>query len=638
MYRLEFNVSAIILVIFLYFISRIKYQVFNVRTKLLYIMLCCNGIAALAGIVAYNGPGFFPGMPKAVVTAAVNLEILLQSSVSVGIFYYNYYLIRPYMHGRLDHKSPFFMPYYVICILLCINIFYPVCFTVGGDLLRQDLPGIYAIFAIKMIYNVSTFIMMVRHKEQVNQKKRLATYFYLLILLGGKLAGSVWPDIPALNFCISTALAIIILNIQDTEEMLDEEIKVFNQGCFKEDVIWRIGDKKQFHLLYLYFSGLSDYREVLPQEKRTAFFKKLLDILYKTSNGKACYRLTPEVFAVLYEENDKKLMQKSSGEFLHAAKAYFSAEEDTGIVPRVCMMSHPKDLETMEDMLSVGEYLTNQLKYYPDEVIPVEKVEIQKQNKRVQLGKRILEILQNNAYEICYQPVYDRKKKMITGACARVRLHDENMQNYEDYVEDYGRLQGVLMFEDRMFEDVCEAIQKSNAISNGKEFIEVAFSDAQFMQGDFVEKILGTLERYGVQPERIRLCITEPVLASMNTVIENNLHRLAEAGISFSLVNYGTGQSNFDRLNRLTFDTVEFDDRLVSKADFDDKEKEIILTAQLEALHRFGKKIRIYIDEKEDNPIAKQLSSDYVRGMAVPEEQFAAMLQKQTAILAMSSL
>jgi EAL domain-containing protein (putative c-di-GMP-specific phosphodiesterase class I) len=158
------------------------------------------------------------------------------------------------------------------------------------------------------------------------------------------------------------------------------------------------------------------------------------------------------------------------------------------------------------------------------------------------------------------------------------------------------------------------------------------------MQGDFVEKILATLKRYGIQPERIRLCITEPVLASMNTMIENNLHCLAEAGISFSLVNYGTGQSNFDRLNRLTFDTVEFDDKLMSKADFDDKEKEIILTAQLEALHRFGKKIRIYIDEQEDNSLAKQLSSDYVRGMAVPEEQFAAMLQKQTAIRAMSSL
>jgi EAL domain-containing protein (putative c-di-GMP-specific phosphodiesterase class I) len=542
------------------------------------------------------------------------------------------------MHGRLDHKSPFFIPYYGICLLLCINLFYPACFRIGDDLIRRDYAGIYVIFAIEIIYNISAFIMLARHKEQVNQKKRFATYFYLLILLFGKIAENIWQDIPVVNFCISTVLAIIILNIQDTEEMLDEEIKVFNQGCFKEDIIWRIADKKKFHLLYLYFSGLSDYQEVLAKEEKDGFFKKLLDILYKTSNGKACYRLTQEVFVVLYEEEDEKRMKKSSKEFLYAAREYFSSEEDTGIVPRVCMMSHPEELETMEDMLSAAEYLADQLKYYPDEVIPAAKVEIQKQNQRVQLGKRILEILQDNAYEICYQPVYDRKKKVITGACARVRLHDENAQNYEDYVETYGRLQGVLMFEDQMFADVCEMIQKSDTISNGKEFIEVAFSDAQFMQGDFVEKILSTIQHYGVMPERIRLCITEPVLASMNTMIENNLHRLAEAGISFSLVNYGTGQSNFDRLNRLTFDTVEFDDKLVSKTDFDDKEKEIILTAQLEALHRFGKKIRIYIDEQEENPLAKQLSSDYVRGMAVPEEQFAAMLQKQTAIRAMSSL
>lgn len=632
-YRMEFNISAIVVIFFLLLISRIRSQIHSIRTRLVYIIMFYTVLAAVSELIALNLIQVFPQMPVWIASIANMLGFVSVLNMAVVLFYYNYYLVHPYVHRKINYVSGFLMPFYLCLILLFVNLFCPVFYRLEG-VQRQELNWIYLIHAVLLLYFLAALFMVIYYREQLDGKKLLAAYVYLGICIGGRVMDLFYPEIPFSNFCFSLAVAVIIMNIQDADEMLDIETGAFNRGCFKEEVICRNEEKRPFCLLYLYLAGYEDYLELLDAEKRESCQENLKEILGMSCREGTCYRLSGEVFAMLYEKGRVQAAQKEGELFLELLEERFPASMDSGIMGHTVLMNCPEDLEMLEDMLSVADFLVSQLKYYPEAQIPKEKIEIQKQNRKVQLGKRILEILQDNAYEICYQPVYDRERKLITGACARVRFAD---RIETDDVENYGQLQGVMLLEDRMFEDICEMIQKSDAISTGKEFIEVAFSDIQFMQGDFVEKILNTLKKYGVEPERIRLCITEPVLASMNAVIEKNLHKLANAGISFSLVNYGKGQSNFDRLNRLSFDTVEFDDRLVSTGEFDSRQKEIILNAQLEALHRFGKKIRVYIGGDE-NPVARQLSSDFIRGEAVPEEQFVAMLQKQSAIRAMHLL
>lgn len=632
-YRVEFNISAIVIVLFLLLISRIRNQVHSIRTKLVYIIMLYTVLAAVSDLAARNLIQIFPQIPLFIVSTANLLEIFFELNVAAAVFYYNYYLVHPYVHRKINYISGFLMPFYLCLVLLIVNLFYPVLYRMEG-MERYDRNGIFLVYLVISLYFLAALLLVVCYREQMDRKQLLSTYFYLAICLCGRVIDLFYPEIPVNNFCLSLADAILMFNIQDMEEMREIETGVFNRGCFKEDVVCRNEENRPFCLLYLYFAGYDDYREILDLEQRKNCQKAVKEILGAVCREGIGYYLSDEVFAVLYEGGREEAAQKEAQVFLELMAARFPVNMDSGVAGHTVLMNCPEELETLEDILSVADFLVNQMKYYPVQQIPKEKIEIQKQNRKVQLGKRILEILQNNAYEICYQPIYDRKRKLIAGACASMRFASKE-QAAE--VENYGHLQGAMLLEDKLFEDVCEMIQKSDTISDGKEFIEVAFSDVQFMQGDFVEKILNTMKKHEVEPERIRLCITEPVLASMNGAIEKNLRELADAGISFSLVNYGKGQSNFDRLNHLSFDTVEFDDRLVSTDEFDSREKEIILNAQMEALHRFGKKIRVYIGENE-NPAAKQLSSDFIRGEAIPAEQFAAMLQKQTAIRAMHLL
>jgi len=637
MYRAEYNLSAIVIVGFLFLIVYIRHQLMNVRMELLYAMMAGTVLSALADLAVYS---IFPNMDAPVsihVVMMVNyIGMLTYFAVPVGLFFYNYHIIYPYLKGRLNFASFYFWPYYGLAVLLTVNLYSPILYVVSDGRPVGSMPGICVIVFVVFFYLAMTITVVLRHAEQISGRKLFATLTYLIMYFVGGFLWFQYPEVMANNFIVSLVLTMVVLNLQDEREMLDEEMEVLNRGCFQEIISSRIARKQHFYLLYLYMAGLGEYLDTVSLEKRQGLFESFVDVVKHSCHERPVFRIAGEVFVVFYDSAEKQYAMKDGESFLLQIKLALVQELETGIMPHISILSYPMDLETLEDMLAAAEFMMRQLKYDPESVLPSQRIAIQKHNQKVQLGKQILEILQKNDYEICYHPIYNTKNNTILGACAKVHLRGtKNATGMNSYIAEYGRLQGFLMLEDKMFRDVCETIQKSDLISDGSAFIEVSFSDMQFMQGNFVDKVLGTLHEFGISAKRIRLCITEPVLASMNVAIEENLRALADAGIAFSLVNYGAGQSNFDRLNRFSFDTVEFDEELVNSSGFDVHEKEIILRAQREALHRFGKKIRIYTEERG---LAERLSSDYTRGKAVSEEVFAAMLQKQTAIQAMEEI
>lgn len=628
MYRAEFNISALIIVLCLFVIAHIRQQMINTRMKLLYTMMICIAVSALSDLVMYS---MIPGMDQLPFYARFVdfLGRIAYGALPSALFCYNDRMIHPYTRGKINALALYFIPFYITVVLRAVNMFIPFLYVVDLQPPYEATYAICIVYIVYMFYFAATVLTVLRHTEQISGKNLMATVMYLIMYAAGVYTENAMPQYGTKNFMFSLVLIVLVFNLQDDHALLDEEMDVLNRGCFKEVISARLAQSQQFYLLYMYVAGLEEYLDVLPFEQRREMADRLGTILKRSCEQRPCFRIGREVFVVCYEISEKQMAYKHAETFLHQMQEGCIREMDTGITPHFSVLNYPMELETPEDMLSAADYMMKRLKYDPEPEFPYKKIGIQLHNQKLKFGKYILEILKKNEYEVCYYPVYDTQQNEILGACASVRLKGGSSVEFSHYISEYGRLQGLLLFEDKMFHDVCKTVQKSDLISNGKAFIEVYFSDMQFMQGDFVNKVLSTLKEFHISTDRIRLCISEPVIASMNMTIERNLCAFSEAGIRFSLVNYGSGQSNFDRLNRLTFDTVEFDEKLVHSAGFDMREKEIVLNAQREALHRLGKKIRIYAEE---NTLAQKLSSDYTRSKAVSGEDFAFMLQKQTAI------
>ena len=108
-------------------------------------------------------------------------------------------------------------------------------------------------------------------------------------------------------------------------------------------------------------------------------------------------------------------------------------------------------------------------------------------------------------------------------------------------------------------EEVCKFIDSDDFRDTGVEYIEVNLSVSQCMQSGLAERILATMRKYNVTPDQINLEITETSAIYAQNKMMENLEKLSQAGVTFSLDDYGTGYSNIQRVASLPLKMVKLD-------------------------------------------------------------------------------
>jgi len=93
--------------------------------------------------------------------------------------------------------------------------------------------------------------------------------------------------------------------------------------------------------------------------------------------------------------------------------------------------------------------------------------------------------------------------------------------------------------------------------------IAVNVSARQFLQSDFVEQVLSTLERTGARASRLKLELTESLLVNNVDDVIAKMNALKGQGVGFSLDDFGTGFSSLSYLKRLPLDQLKIDQGFV---------------------------------------------------------------------------
>lgn len=106
--------------------------------------------------------------------------------------------------------------------------------------------------------------------------------------------------------------------------------------------------------------------------------------------------------------------------------------------------------------------------------------------------------------------------------------------------------------------------------------LSVNLSGRQFLQPDLVGQIKRILQKTGVNPQCLKLEITESVIMEDAEAAIAMLCELRELGIQLSLDDFGTGYSSLSYLHRFPIDTVKIDKSFVSRIGANGENSEII--------------------------------------------------------------
>nr|WP_246745945.1 ammonium transporter [Ciceribacter sp. L1K22] len=103
-------------------------------------------------------------------------------------------------------------------------------------------------------------------------------------------------------------------------------------------------------------------------------------------------------------------------------------------------------------------------------------------------------------------------------------------------------------------------------------------SPIQFRHAEFLHHLTETVDRYGIQPSRFELEITESVLIDDDRRALQILKDLKRAGFNIALDDFGTGYSSLSYLNRYPFDAIKIDRSFVANLGIEASAEAIVRT------------------------------------------------------------
>ena len=157
------------------------------------------------------------------------------------------------------------------------------------------------------------------------------------------------------------------------------------------------------------------------------------------------------------------------------------------------------------------------------------------------------------------QPIVD-SRGMLAGAEALVRwIHpDEGFMNPGAFIPVFERNGLIADVDKHMWRCACEILAdwKSRNIDS---FISINISPKDFYFMDVVSELKGLVEEFDIEPEKLRVEITETVMVTGSIDIFKIVADLREFGFIVEMDDFGSGYSSLNLLKDLNFDVIKID-------------------------------------------------------------------------------
>ncbi|MDR7093430.1 diguanylate cyclase (GGDEF)-like protein/PAS domain S-box-containing protein [Hydrogenophaga laconesensis] len=182
------------------------------------------------------------------------------------------------------------------------------------------------------------------------------------------------------------------------------------------------------------------------------------------------------------------------------------------------------------------------------------------------VGSDLRVALNEEQFVVHYQPQVDRVG-VITGVEALVRWQHPQRglifpADFIPVAEDTGL---ILPLGQWVLEKSCEQLAAwADRPQTSNLSIAVNVSVRQFRHPDFVDMVMAAITRTGIRPHRLKLELTESLLADRMEITIDKMGMLKALGVTLSLDDFGVGYSSLSVLKRLPLDQLKIDKGFVA--------------------------------------------------------------------------
>ncbi len=495
-------------------------------------------------------------------------------------------------------------------------------------------PSVLATYAFAGSFVIANVIVTIVKRRQGNPRRTHVILMWMGMWAMAALVQFLNNELLLVGYAGALGVLVIFFRLENPEYLVDRVSGLFNQDALLLYAKRLYRRKQNFSLMSIWWNlGISQADEGAKEQAVMAAFAQRLPKLPDTR----VFKMADDEVWMIFEDLDhvgdtveqvRNYVEYGRRELGGMAQAVFTYLPDASMVG---------DYQEMVHLMQYARWKSTDHSVSNFKQVDTDFVEQMRQEKSME--QMLDDAMKEGRIEVFYQPIYSTREKKFTSAEALVRMRDREGNlvppgMFIPVAEGSGK---ILKLGEIVFDHVCRFFTSESLEQYGMHYIEVNLSVVQCGYSDLADDYIGIMEKYQINPKYINLEITESAsMAAKKTLLEN-MRRLMEYGVYFSLDDFGTGQSNLNYIVDMPVNIVKFD-REMSQAFFRDEKAKYVMNAAMQMIH--GMKLKIVSEgiETEDQYLAmEELSIDYIQGyyfsQPLSEAKFLTFLQNNNDLI-----
>ncbi|MFW6415288.1 MAG: putative bifunctional diguanylate cyclase/phosphodiesterase, partial [Thermodesulfobacteriota bacterium] len=179
-----------------------------------------------------------------------------------------------------------------------------------------------------------------------------------------------------------------------------------------------------------------------------------------------------------------------------------------------------------------------------------------------QMEKDLRHALENREFLLFYQPILDLSRERILGVESLIRWQhpEKGMVSPADFIPLAEDTELIIPIGKMVLQETCRQLKKwQEQFSMPGLIASVNLSPLQLKQKDLTDTLLHELESNALDPQTLKLEITESVIMQDLEKSVNLLNTFREIGVTMAIDDFGTGYSSLSYLQKFPIDNIKID-------------------------------------------------------------------------------
>ncbi len=561
----------------------------------------------------------------------ISCKLYLASLISMAFAGFDY-ILTELLPEKTYHKS--IMIFFTVIPIESIVVFcLPVSWYHKGRTVYSMGPATTMTYLFAFIFIIATIYTVITKRDRINKRRFIATSSWMALWMITAMVQFLNPELLIVGFSIMLGVLILFFLLENPASLHDKRV-----GCFNSHALFlfldQIFERGEKYCITSFFFEDNTSDETLGTSSNimmntATFLRRYRNIaVYKNlENELVMLSKSPEL-------TDKIVTEYRDHYRAHLVRI---AKERSRTKARVSVVTLPDStLVKNSDALFSLIHMTKDASSSGSSLViqNVDSENLKKYYRFHEVAAEIRSALDEDRLEVFYQPIFSTERNCYVSceALARIRRADGTLISPGEFIpvaEDTGL---IIRIGDRVLEKVCALLSERKEISKILDYVEINLSVAQFKQADLFEKFVEITSRYGIDPAKINLEITETASIETKNTLLDTMKLFLDHGVSFSLDDFGKGQSNLMYVVEMPVSIIKLDMDMIKAYFVENKAKHVVSTT-VKMAHDLGLHVVAEgIESEHELDSMRNENIDFIQGYyfsrPVLKDEFISLISK----------